>query len=183
MKKNLIIIITAALAVAVVIAQQTLPSRDGASRIYNGSGYVEISTTTGGAATITPSGTTLAIPAATTITGDVAVTGAISATTTLTGTTGLSVGGGDTVLKILTGAATLNFGSVSTNSAADLTITVTGAGTNSVVILGLPPGAHTNIVYTGFVSATNTVTVRAQNISLEDTDPAAGSFRATVLQY
>jgi hypothetical protein len=196
-----------------VFAQQTLPTRDGAAQIENGSGTLKLSVSTAGVGTITPSGTDLIIAGelkpttvlgtayggsgASTVTGTGAavrstaptltnltvVTGGTIAVTNLSATSSFAVGGGSSILAILSAAAELDFGSISTNTTADLTITVTGAGTNSVVLLGLPAASDTNLVFNGFVSATNTVTVRAGNISLTDVDPASGSFRATVIQY
>lgn len=96
---------------------------------------------------------------------------------------GLTVGGGAKALKILSAAAELDFGSIVTNAVVDLTITVTGADTNSVVLLGLPAAANASVVFNAFVSATNTVTVRAANISTASVDPATGSYRATVINY
>lgn len=85
---------------------------------------------------------------------------------------------------MLTGTATLNFSSIATNVSADLTITVNGAVSGDVVILGIPAASHAaGLSYYGFVSAANTVTVRACNNSAGSIDPASGTFRAVVLQY
>ena len=83
--------------------------------------------------------------------------------------------------KELTNTATLDFPSVAAASHEDLTITVTGAGLSDSVILGYTP--TTGIIYTGFVSSADTVTVRATNITAGAVDPASGTFRATVLKY
>lgn len=83
----------------------------------------------------------------------------------------------------LTATATLDFGSVSAASSADLTITVTGAAVGDAVVLGVPNGSVTaNTVFFGWVSATNTVTIRCtNNDAASAADPASGTFRATVL--
>lgn len=194
MKKILVLITAYAFAFG-SFAQQTLPSRDGAVRISNGSGYVDIASDASGNASITPSNTALAITAATTITGataitgavtvtgNVAVTGAVSATTTVTGTTGLAIGGGTTVLKILKGAASINFPSINAFSTTNMTLTVTGAGTNGTVALQLPAGLEGGLVASGFVSSTNTVSIILGNVTAGAIDPAVGSFGATVFQY
>jgi len=97
--------------------------------------------------------------------------------------TGTVQAGGVPVATKLTSTATLDFGSVSAQSFADLTITVTGAATGDAVALGTPTEAVTaGIVYSSWVSATNTVTVRAHNYTAGPLDPASGTFRATIIR-
>lgn len=99
-------------------------------------------------------------------------------------TTGdLSVGGGTVVKKILTASASLNFPSISANSYSDLTITVTGASVGNAVFLGLSSAATAGIIYQAFVSATDTVTVRAYNVTGSAIDPAAMTHRVVVFKY
>ena len=86
-----------------------------------------------------------------------------------------------TVNHGLTGSATLNFPSTSTNISADLTITVTGAADGDVVSLGVPNAAvNANTSYSAWVSAANTVTVRFNNYSSGTVDPASASFKVFV---
>lgn len=88
-----------------------------------------------------------------------------------------------TALNSLTGSAALNFGSVAAQSFADLTITVTGAVAGDSVALGVPIEAVTGgIVYSAWVSASNTVTVRAHNYSAGALDPASGTFKAAIVR-
>lgn len=85
--------------------------------------------------------------------------------------------------KSLTGSATLDFGSTSAQSSADLTITVTGAADGDVVSLGVPNGSTlTNSSFSAWVSAANTVTVRFNNYSSGAQDPASGTFKVRVIQ-
>lgn len=165
MNKLTIGIITLILAVA-VIAQQTLPTRDGAVRIPNGSGYVDISSDTSGNATIAASNAALA------------VTGALAVSTTL------SVGGGTAMAKILTATATLNFPSTGTNASSDLAMTLTGAAANDIAFVS-PPFANTNAnsCYTVTVNEANIAVVRFNNYSIAAIDPASGTFRVTVIKY
>ena len=110
----------------------------------------------------------------------------LDANNTWNGTQTLSGGlviGGSTVTKILTATAALDFGSIAAAASADLTITVTGAAVNHSVTLGLPAAPTAGIIYQGFVSATNTVTVRATNITAAAIDPASQTFRATVIGF
>lgn len=92
---------------------------------------------------------------------------------------------GAQVNAILSATSALNFGSIAAGASADLTISVTGAvaGSGSTVMLGLPPAPTAGIVYQGFVSSTDTVTVRATNITGSSIDPTAQTFRVAVFDY
>lgn len=80
----------------------------------------------------------------------------------------------------LAGSATLDFGPIAAGTQADLTLTVTGAQTGDTVALGLPPAPTAGIVWNAFVSATNTVTLRASNISGSPVDPVAALYKVKV---
>jgi hypothetical protein len=105
--------------------------------------------------------------------------------TNLTASGTLQVGGGAVVQNILSATATLDFASIAASSFQDLTITVTGAVSGDTVIVNPIAGSATNdVVYTGWVSASNTVTIRASNASSTTArDPASGTFRATVIRF
>lgn len=81
------------------------------------------------------------------------------------------------------GSASLNFDLTSVNF-QDLTITATGAADGDPVSLGVPIASITsNVQYTAFVSAANTVTVRASRIDVATgANPAAGTFQVRVLK-
>lgn len=89
------------------------------------------------------------------------------------------------IAKTLTSTATLNFPSTVAGASADLTIAVPGAADGDVVALGVPNAStNVNTLFTAFVSAADTVTVRFQNANLVTTvDPASGTFRVSVLKY
>jgi hypothetical protein len=95
------------------------------------------------------------------------------------------VGGGTTVTNILSATATLDFPSIAADSFADLTITVTGAVSGDTVIANPIAGsAIADVSYDAWVSAANTVTIRAtNNSSTTARDPASGTFRATVIRF
>jgi len=81
------------------------------------------------------------------------------------------------------GKATLDFPSISAQSNQDLTITVKGASVDDAVILGIPnASALAGVVYNAFVSAVDTVTVRACNYTAAGKDPASGVFSAIVVR-
>jgi hypothetical protein len=90
-----------------------------------------------------------------------------------------------TIAQGLTGSATLDFGSISANSYEDLTVTVTGAADGDVVAIGVPNGSVANdVIFTAWVSAANTVTIRAtNNNSSTSRDPASGTFKAFVYKF
>ncbi len=87
-----------------------------------------------------------------------------------------------TVPIFLTGSATLDFGSTSTGSSADLTISVSGATVGKPVLLGIPASPSTGSHYSAWVSSSGTVTVRFSNYSGGSIDPASGTFNVTVQQ-
>lgn len=86
--------------------------------------------------------------------------------------------------RILSVAATLDFGSTSAQENTDLTVTVTGAVDGDPVLLAVP---NASVVaggcFTAWVSATDEVTVRFNNYSVSAKDPAEGSFKVQITQY
>jgi hypothetical protein len=86
-----------------------------------------------------------------------------------------------TITSILTGSAALNF-DLTGVTVHDLTLTVTGAADGDAVFLGVPNAAiTTSVQFTAWVSATDTVTVRART-SAAGENPASGTFRAWVVK-
>ena len=82
----------------------------------------------------------------------------------------------------LNGSATLNFSTISAGSHADLTITVPGAILGDAVMLGVPAASVVSgIVYSAWVSADDTVTVRAHNQGPASGNPAAGWFKSVIV--
>jgi hypothetical protein len=94
---------------------------------------------------------------------------------------GFIVGSGSQITKVLSGSASLNFGSIATTASADLTITVTGAAVGDEVIMALPAAPAAGIVFNAFVSAANTVTIRATNVTALSVDPAAATYGVIVI--
>lgn len=95
----------------------------------------------------------------------------------------VNVGTGTTMTRLLSATAALDFPSMSDGQEEDLTITVTGAVVGDSVALGTPAAPTSGVVFTAFVSAADTVTVRASNFSGTVIDPTSGTFRATVFQF
>ncbi len=96
---------------------------------------------------------------------------------------GITSTGPTTGASRLTNAATLDFGSIAAGDQADLTITVTGAAVGDSVFLGLPAAPAAGLAWNAFVSAADTVTVRASNINLVTAvDPASAAYRVTIVR-
>ncbi len=95
----------------------------------------------------------------------------------------LSIASTSAVTGVRTATAALDFAEIAAGATADLTITVTGAAINDVVQLGLPAAPTAGIEWEKFVSATNTVTVRARNYTASPVDPASATYRVTVTSF
>jgi hypothetical protein len=96
--------------------------------------------------------------------------------------TSINVGTGTTITKVVAATATLDF-DLSSSASQDLTITVTGAALGDAVFVGVPHGSITaDTVYSGWVSATDTVTIRAMRIA-GTPNPASGTFRAAIVKF
>jgi len=91
-----------------------------------------------------------------------------------------TVTSGATITKIRTATASLNFPSINAASQADLTITVAGAAVGDEVAMALPAAPAAGIVFNAFVSAANTVTIRATNVTAAPVDPAAANYSVLV---
>jgi len=108
--------------------------------------------------------------------------GTLSAAGTIVGVESSGIWVAEVGKARLTATATLDFGSINAAASEDLTITVAGAAVNDSVSLGLPAAPTAGIMFRGFVSAANTVTVRATNITGGPINPASATYRATVIK-
>jgi len=77
----------------------------------------------------------------------------------------------------------LNFGSVPNNSSSSITVSVTGALVNDIVLLGLPAGLTEGLAFLGHVVATDQVHVDAVNATNSSKTQNAATFRITVIGY
>lgn len=92
------------------------------------------------------------------------------------------INGGTQISGHLSATATLNF-DLTAVTVQDLTMTVTGAALGDAVCIGVPHGSvTTSVQYTGWVSASDTVTIRART-SAAGENPASGTFRADVWKH
>lgn len=76
--------------------------------------------------------------------------------------------------------ASLDFGSTDQSAISTATITVPGAQVGDVVSLGAPSTIESGFIWSGFVSAADTVTIRLAKITSGTVDPAIGTWTATV---
>ena len=83
-------------------------------------------------------------------------------------------------------SASLTFGAIGASSCGTQTITVIGAADGDTVVLGIPNAlatASTTIVFTGWVSAADTVTVRLCQIAATAGTFSAATVRADVWKH
>lgn len=106
----------------------------------------------------------------------------VSNSFTVGGTTRLGTNGSAFVFH-KTATASLNFGNILAAGFEDLTITVGGAAANDSVMLGNPVDQDGSLDTEAFVSAANTVTVRAHNVGSLAVDQASKTYRVTVINY
>jgi len=85
--------------------------------------------------------------------------------------------------RTLTTTASLNFGSVGSNSSTSITIAVTGAAINDIVLLGLPSAISEGLTFFGHVIATDQVHVDAVNATNASKTQSAQTFRISVIGY
>jgi hypothetical protein len=87
-----------------------------------------------------------------------------------------------TVPTYLTVAAVLDFTSIPAGACADSTISMPGASAGDSVAPGWPAGLESGLIGMMRISASSTVEVRVCNLSGSTVDPAAATFRATVVR-
>ncbi|MDE2079693.1 MAG: hypothetical protein KGI73_04930 [Patescibacteria group bacterium] len=99
----------------------------------------------------------------------------------------ITIGGGTQILKHLSGTNSITFGTIAANSCSTGTITLTGAADGDSVYIGMPntvASASSTLVWNGWVSAANTITVRLCQTAAQGTSPvAAATVRADVWQH
>lgn len=85
--------------------------------------------------------------------------------------------------KILSMTKAIDFPSIAAAASNDQTVTLAGAAVGDSVHLGLPAAPQAGLIFQGFVSAADTVTIRATNITGSAVDAASATYRVTVLQF
>lgn len=101
----------------------------------------------------------------------------------------VTIGGstGTAIVRHISSSASLNFPIVAGSSCDTQTLTVTGAADGDTVSLGVPNAlatASTTLVFQGWVSSSNTVSVRLCQVATTGiSDPAAATVRADVWKH
>ena len=86
-------------------------------------------------------------------------------------------------IETVTTLSSLNFGAVGANSSTSITVPVTGASINDLVILGLPSAVSEGLTFFGHVVAADQVHVDAVNATNGSKTQSAVTFRITVIGY
>ncbi len=85
--------------------------------------------------------------------------------------------------KPLIASATLDFPSTTAQTSSVLTVSMPGAILGDIVTMGVPNAAiTTNGLYSAYVSASNTVTVKFNNYGSSSSNPASGIFNLKILK-
>ncbi len=133
---------------------------------YDGSNRLDVAVTSTGDVTLTAVGTNASLNLAT------------------TGSGGVQVNGGSKKLKELTATASLSgFGSIGGNTSATQTISVTGASVGDDVSVTPNGSIGTGLVFSGYVSASDTVTVIVANCTTGSLTPTTRTWRAVVRSF
>jgi len=85
--------------------------------------------------------------------------------------------------ETLTVTTSLNFGTVAANSSSSITVSMTGAAVNDIVMLGIPSAVSEGLTFFGHVVAANQVHVDAVNATGSGKTQSAVTFRITVIGY
>jgi len=86
-------------------------------------------------------------------------------------------------VETLTTTTSLAFGAVAANSSTSITVAVTGASINDVVLIGAPSAVSEGLVFFGHVVATDQVHVDAVNATTASKTQSTQTFRITVIGY
>ncbi len=99
----------------------------------------------------------------------------------------LTIGGGTAITRHLSATASIDIASIAARSCTNTALTVTGAAAGNTVVCSPTPvasGIETlNLSWNCYVSAANTVQVRACNPTTGALDPATQTWRADVWQH
>lgn len=85
--------------------------------------------------------------------------------------------------KTLTTTASLAFGSVGNNSSNSVTISLTGASINDIVLIGLPSAVSSGLSFLGHITGSDVVEIDAVNATNSTINQSTQTFRITVIGY
>jgi hypothetical protein len=106
------------------------------------------------------------------------------AQTLLSNSSGVTLGASGTAIsRYISATAALDFASIAANSIGTLTVTATGAAAGDSVHLGPPAAIEAGLMWSAFVSAADTVTIRLHNTTGSAIDPASATWRVSVIKH
>ncbi|MFI7630266.1 hypothetical protein [Microbispora rosea] len=82
----------------------------------------------------------------------------------------------------LVASQAVDFSSIAAGAVGTSSVTVTGAKVGDVVALGAPSGVNASLIWSGYVSAADTVTIRMFNPTGGAIDPASATWKVAVFQ-
>ena len=85
--------------------------------------------------------------------------------------------------RSLTETTTLNFPEIAAQTAAELTVTITGAAVDDIAIASPYTSIEAGLIWSCYVSAANIVTVRLANPTASPIDPINADWRVAVHQF
>lgn len=74
-----------------------------------------------------------------------------------------------------------DFASIAAGASASTTLTITNATSGDIVLLGFSSAPEAGLIWDAYVSATNTITIRATNVSAAAIDPASRNYNVAVI--
>ena len=89
---------------------------------------------------------------------------------------------GSAVTRTLGVITTLDFPSIAAAGTQALTVSCPGAAIGDVVAIGLPATVNAGVIFDARVSANDTLTVRAHNITAAGVDPASATYEFVVMK-
>lgn len=107
--------------------------------------------------------------------------------TTTAGTIGsgavLTPFGASGVSTVLTATASLDFSNIVKFTTGELTVTVSGAAVGDVAHASPNTTLESGLVWSAYVSAADTVTIRVANVTSANIDPASRTWRVAVVKF
>jgi len=95
------------------------------------------------------------------------------------------IGGGTAITKHISTTGAVNFGTVAHNACASQSVAATGASDGDTVAMGVPNslGSIDGLTWFAWVSATDTVSVRACNVTGQDIQISSDMVRLDVWKH
>lgn len=96
---------------------------------------------------------------------------------------GLILGTGATLKRLVTAQVSIAFSVVAANATQDQTATLAGINAGDNVLVAPPASIAAGIMYSAYVPANGSVTIRAANVTVATVTPTGGTFRVTGMGF